>query len=89
MEVAQPKVKYFLGCKLTRTNLILLVVGLVFVLLALIAKSNPKYDIRWNISESIKATFFIVDKAALPTRGYPMKIPLINGICFGKEEPGL
>lgn len=69
MEVVQPKVKYFLGCKLTRANLILLVGGLVFVLVALLARINPKYDIHWNLSESIKATFFIVDKTALPNRG--------------------
>lgn len=69
MQQTAAKTRYFLGCKVTRTNGILLSLGLLFISLVVAAKMNTRYEIRWNISESIKANFFIIDKSILPERG--------------------
>lgn len=61
--------KYFLGCKVNRKNGLLLLVGILVVCLAAIAKYNGRYEMRWNISESLKAWFFIVDTKTLPQKG--------------------
>lgn len=69
MQQTTAKTRYFLGCKVTRANGILLGLGLLFISLAVAAKMNTRYETRWNISESINANFFIIDKSILPERG--------------------
>lgn len=61
--------KYFLGCKVNRKNTLLLLVGVLLVGLALLVKHNGRYEMRWNISDSLKALFFIVDTKELPKKG--------------------
>lgn len=67
--MSNQQIKYFLGCKVTKTNGILFALGILFVGLALVAKLNTRYELRWNLSSSIPAHFFVVDKKQMPKKG--------------------
>ena len=54
--------------KLTKWNIGLLIAGITFLAAAIYMQYSTKYEIQWNISESLPATFFILNKNELPAK---------------------
>lgn len=68
MDETVAKHKYFLYCKLSKWNAVLLTIGILFFAAAMYMQYSTKYEIQWNISESLPATFFILNKDELPAK---------------------
>lgn len=62
------KANYLHWFKLTKWSVGLLIVGMAFFAAAMYMQYSTKYEIRWNISESLPATFFILNKDELPVK---------------------
>lgn len=61
--------KYILGCKLTKKNSLLIVIGIIFCLFSYVVKNNGRFEVNWNLSKSLPYTFFVVDTVSIPKKG--------------------
>lgn len=61
--------KYFLGCKLSKANAIFLLVGSTLLAVIYMTASSKRFEIDWNLTESLPQKFFIVDNKTVPKKG--------------------
>jgi len=61
--------KYILGCKLSKANAIFLFIGFMLCAVIYMAASSKRFEIDWNLTESLPQKFFVVDNKKTPKKG--------------------
>lgn len=61
--------KYILGCKLSAFNAVFILFGFLVFMLVWVVSSSGRFEVDWNLTESLPQTFFVVDRKGEVIKG--------------------